>query len=160
MTSPAAATSVHHSASIVELYSDVETAHTTIVWPHLIPSLQRRAKREHLTTGRGGRAAGRSAREHDSSAHDRLGWIPLGGFRTETWCVPPLQPSSSPTRSGPDRRLTLTISLTFTSRPRRAPFPRRVEAFLRAPSPAGLALSDGQVHIVKTCLKSLATSKE
>ena len=89
LSSPATATSVHHSASIVELYSDVETAHTTIVWPHLIPSLQRRAKREHLTTGRGGRAAGRSAREHDSSAHDRLGWIPLGGFRTETWCVPP-----------------------------------------------------------------------
>ena len=43
----------------------------------------------------------------------------------------------------------------------RAPFPRRLEASLRAPqSGDGLGLSDSQVHIVKTCLKSLATSRE
>ena len=43
----------------------------------------------------------------------------------------------------------------------KAPWPRRVEAALRAPQAAGgLGLSEPQVHIVKTCLKSLATSKE
>ena len=43
----------------------------------------------------------------------------------------------------------------------KAPWPRRVEAALRAPRAAGgLALSEGQVRIVKTCLRSLATSKE
>ena len=42
----------------------------------------------------------------------------------------------------------------------RAPLPRRFEAFLRAPGPRGLALHDSQVTIVKTCLRSLATSRE
>ena len=43
----------------------------------------------------------------------------------------------------------------------RAPFPKRVEAALRAPRQAGgLGLGEAQVRIVKTCLKSLATSKE
>ena len=42
-----------------------------------------------------------------------------------------------------------------------APFPKRVEAALRAPRQAGgLGLGEAQVRIVKTCLKSLATSKE
>lgn len=42
-----------------------------------------------------------------------------------------------------------------------APFPRRLEASMRASQSAGgLGLSDAQVHIVKTCLKSLATSRE
>lgn len=43
----------------------------------------------------------------------------------------------------------------------RAPLPRKVEAVLRAPVSAdGLGLSEAQVKIVKTCLKSLATSRE
>ena len=42
-----------------------------------------------------------------------------------------------------------------------APLPRRVERALRSPPTAGgLGLSSAQVHIVKTCLKSLATSRE
>jgi hypothetical protein len=63
---------------------------------------------------------------------DQLSWIPLGGFRSEQW---------------------------------RAPFPRRVEAFLRAPAGTpggggGLGLNERQITIVKTCLKSLSTSRE
>ena len=43
----------------------------------------------------------------------------------------------------------------------KAPFPRRVEAAMRTPrEEGGLGLSDAQIHIAKTCLKSLATSRE
>ena len=42
----------------------------------------------------------------------------------------------------------------------RAPFPRRVESVLSAPRPRGLGLSASQLRIVRTCLKSLATSRE
>ena len=43
----------------------------------------------------------------------------------------------------------------------KAPLPRRVEAAMRAGvADGGLGLSQSQVHIVKTCLKSLATSRE
>ena len=43
----------------------------------------------------------------------------------------------------------------------KAPFPRRLESSLRAPEASGgLGLSNSQVVIVKTCLKSLATSRE
>ena len=43
----------------------------------------------------------------------------------------------------------------------KAPFPRRVEATLRAAEEAGgLGMNDAQVQIVKTCLRSLATSRE
>jgi hypothetical protein len=43
----------------------------------------------------------------------------------------------------------------------KAPLPRRIEAVLRAQAfRGGLGLSNSQVAIVKTCLKSLATSKE
>ena len=43
----------------------------------------------------------------------------------------------------------------------RAPLPKRVEAVCRTPVVrGGLGLSDAQMHIVKTCLRSLATSRE
>jgi hypothetical protein len=78
----------------------------------------------------GGRQAPPVGTETES-LQDQLAWLPLGGFRTEQW---------------------------------RAPLPRRVEAFLRTPAGdephQGLGLSDAQVKIVKTCLRSLATSKE
>lgn len=94
----------------------------------------RRAAQQHAVEGEGGTAAA-----------DQLSWLPLGGFRTEEW---------------------------------RAPLPRRVEAYLRAlpadfhpkslkaaelqarRGPPGLGLTDAQVKIVKTCLRSLSTSKE
>ena len=94
----------------------------------------RRAAQQHVVEGEGGTAAA-----------DQLSWLPLGGFRTEEW---------------------------------RAPLPRRVEAYLRAlpanlnpeslkaaelqarRGPPGLGLTDSQVKIVKTCLRSLSTSKE
>ena len=83
----------------------------------------------------GGSSHAGAVRAGGESPHDQLSWLPLGGFRTEQW---------------------------------RAPLPRRLEAYLRAPAAregahprsAGLGLSDAQVKIVKTCLKSLATSRE
>ena len=43
----------------------------------------------------------------------------------------------------------------------RAPFARQVERSLRAPTPdGGAGLSDGQMKVVKDCLKSLASSRE
>ena len=43
----------------------------------------------------------------------------------------------------------------------KAPWPKRVEAALRTPAfSGGYGLSDRQVEIVKTCMRSLATSKE
>lgn len=41
-----------------------------------------------------------------------------------------------------------------------APLPRRVEAALRAPPPVGMSASDGQMKIVRDCLRSLARSNE
>lgn len=38
--------------------------------------------------------------------------------------------------------------------------PRRVDEALRAPPPVGMGATDGQMKIVRDCLKSLATSKE
>ena len=43
----------------------------------------------------------------------------------------------------------------------RAPFARQVERSLRAPTrDGGAGLSDGQMKVVKDCLKSLASSRE
>ena len=49
----------------------------------------------------------------------------------------------------------------FRSGEWRAPFARQVERSLRAPTrDGGAGLSDGQMKIVKDCLKSLASSRE
>lgn len=41
-----------------------------------------------------------------------------------------------------------------------SPLPRRVEAALRAPPPVGMGVNDGQMKIVRECLRSLARSNE
>jgi len=82
----------------------------------------------------GSRAKAPRSENDASSLQDQLAWLPLGGFRTEQW---------------------------------NAPLARRVERYLRAPvrghgvsANSGLGLSETQVKIVKTCLRSLSTSKE
>ena len=60
-----------------------------------------------------------------------LAWLPLGGFRNGD------------------------------QKPWTAPLPRRAEAAMRAPyAEGGLGLSERQMGIVRTCLRSLATSRE
>jgi len=116
-----------------------------------------------VVTGRGASARGGKARNASSGLSPSLSPVSLGARSLGDAQVLVLSAQLDGPKLGPagHQRLESIPLGGFRSGEWRAPFARQVERSLRAPTrDGGAGLSDGQMKIVKDCLKSLASSRE